>query len=117
MFYKTEQIDTTTDDNSSSIWIDGNSTYGTRKDTINNVANLDTNIQSLDSGNYNDGFNNTIIRQAPSISYTMSSTNLVAKVSAVVPSGTPKDIYIYCRFGNSMNYNITYESVTLSLSS
>ena len=117
LFYKTEQIDTTTDDNSSSIWIDGNSTYGTRKDTINNVANLDTNIQSLDSGNYNDGFNNTIIRQAPSISYTMSSTNLVAKVSAVVPSGTPKDIYIYCRFGNSMNYNITYESVTLSLSS
>ena len=112
LFYKTEQIDPV-NDTTSSIWIDGNSTNG----TINNsgVASIDTTIIPLNSSNYNTPYDNTIIRPASSTTYTINGGNLVAKVSAVAPSGTAKNIYIYCRFGNSMNYNITYESVTLSL--
>ena len=112
LFYKTEQFDPV-DDTTSSIWIDGNSTNGTRDN--NGVANIDTSIDALNSNNYNNPPDNTVIRAAPSREYTINEGNLVAKVSAVAPSGTPKNIYIYCRFGNSMNYNITYESVTLSL--
>ena len=113
LFYKTEQIDTNVTDNNSSIWIDGNSTYG----TINNsgIASIDTNIVPLQNTNYNDPPYNTIVRQASSIVYILNSNNLVATVSAIPINGTVKEHYIYCRFGNSMNYNITYESVTLSL--
>jgi hypothetical protein len=113
LFYKTEQINTNVTDDNSSIWIDGNSTYG----TIDNsgIASIDTNIGSLNGNNYNEPYTNAIVRPASSIVYTLNNNNLVATVSAIPINGTVKEHYIYCRFGNSMNYNITYESVTLSL--
>jgi hypothetical protein len=112
LFYKTEQV-ATGNDTASSIWIDGNSTYG----TINNsgIASIDTNIVSLNGTNYNVPYDNTIVRAASSTKYTINGGNLVAEVSPVTFSGGAQEFYIYCRFGNSMNYNITYESVTLSL--
>ena len=112
LFYKTEQV-AAGNDTASSIWIDGNSTSGTKN--INEVATIDPNIAALTSANYNVPYDNTIIRAASSTKYTINGGNLVAEVSPVTFSGGAQEFYIYCRFGNSMNYNITYESVTLSL--
>ena len=112
LFYKTEQIETG-NDNTSSLWIYCNSTYGTANN--NEVASIDIDIEALTILNYNTPYNNTIIRAPASTGYTINNRNLIANVSAIPFNGTAKTHYIYCRFGNSMNYTITYESVTLSL--
>ena len=115
LFYRTGPIENESYENTlSSIWVDGNSSAGTILD--NNAATF-TNISSLSSDNYStaSGLNNTV--RIPNNTQTQIIGNdLVVKVSSVPVTNTTYTTYIYCRFGNSMAYNVTYESVTLSIS-
>ena len=49
------------------------------------------------------------------VDYRIVNGDLVATVGAVPIPDYKVDINIYCRFGNSMSSNITYESVLLTL--
>jgi hypothetical protein len=111
LFYRTEQFDNAS---SNSLWVDGNSNYGTKFVEPSN-AELDTTIQQLSPTNYNDPYDNKTVRAPNSINCSLNNNgDLVAQVS-VVPINYGLNVYIYCRFGNSMGYNITYESVSLTL--
>jgi hypothetical protein len=73
----------------------------------------------LSSNNYYNPYDNKIVRYPTSTVSSLVDNNnnkdLVAQVSIVPITSYNKDINIYCRFGNSMAYNITYESVSLKL--
>jgi hypothetical protein len=100
----------------SSIWIDGNSNAGTELD--NNTAKFNSNLTPLSGNNYQSSpTSNNIIRIPASRLSKINGSDLVVTVSPIPISDTTYNAYIYCRFGNAMSYNVTYESVTLSISS
>lgn len=118
LFYRTggpidnESVDSTL----SSIWVDGNSNAGTT--LSGTTAIFDGNVGRLGGSNYRSSpTSNDIIRIPESNVINISGSNLVVTVSPVPINNTNYSAYIYCRFGNAMSYNVTYESVTLSISS
>ena len=116
LFYRTGSENDDPDANSNnSLWVDGNANGATIYE--NSDFTYNTALPRLNATNYNDPYTNNTVRAPASILSSISTNNLVVKVSAVPISYASNQLYIYCRFGNSMNNNITYESVTLSLSS
>jgi hypothetical protein len=109
LFYRTGPIEGGSS-SSSSVWVDGNSTYGTIND--NSTAKFDSTIVNVSSTNYNDPLDNTQIRPA-NVGYNISEGDLVAKVDAIKYPARNTSVYIYCRFGNAMSYNVSYNSVSL----
>ena len=102
----------------SSIWVDGNSNAGTKLSDTGTTAIFDTNLGTVSSYNYrSSSTSNNIIRIPESKVIKIIDSDLVVTVSPVPISETAYSAYIYCRFGNAMSYNVTYESVTLSISS
>jgi hypothetical protein len=118
LFYRTGEPMDNENVNStlSSIWVDGNSNAGTK--LSGTTAIFDGNVGSLGGSNYRSSLtSNDIIRIPDSNVIKIIGSDLVVTVSPVPISETAYSAYIYCRFGNAMSYNVTYESVTLSISS
>jgi hypothetical protein len=120
LFYRTggpidnESVDSTL----SSIWVDGNSNAGTKLSDTGTTAIFDGGVGILGGSNYRSSpTSNDIIRIPESNVINISGSDLVVTVSPVPINNTNYSAYIYCRFGNAMSYNVTYESVTLSISS
>ena len=113
LFYRIEQISDNT--NSNSIWIDGNSNTGTEFIEPNSAQF--SNIAPVNNINYYNPPDNTIVRTGASYNYECTNNNDLVATFSVIPftSSYTTNINIYCRFGNSMAYNISYESVSLKL--
>ena len=99
--------------NSSTIWVDGNSTKG----TISGFLGPNTNDPSqITSTNYYDNDSNkTVVRAPGSLSYTISGSDLVITVSSILYIDSSRKRYIYCRIGLPMNANYAFEYVTLKI--
>jgi hypothetical protein len=102
------------------IWIDGNSTYGTTYETPNSqFGSTAIDPVPFSSENYNIPFGQnpiTTMRAAAAHSYTMNGTDMVAQVSNIIVR-TNKSCNIYCRIGLPMIDNYSFDYVSLSLSS
>jgi hypothetical protein len=118
LHYRVEQYDDTNiyinpqPSNSSTIWVDGNSTNGTNSGTLSSDIN---NPAQINSGNYYDDSSKNVIRAPPSVSYTISGSDLVITVSSILYIDSSRKRYIYCRIGLPMNANYAFEYVTLKI--
>jgi len=123
LFYRTEQISSGTPYTIpgyssyplTSIWVDGNNNAGTTNSS--NTATYDNTVLSVSSSNYNTPTDNSTIRYASSIAFSLSGNNLVGKISPIPITYSNANVYIYCRFGLPMNANVTYDYVSLSITS
>lgn len=93
----------------STIWVDGNSKFGTTYNTTTPVLNTD--IPKITGNNYNTISN--IVRAPTSISYAIVGQDLVATVSSILYGPISTSFKVYCRFGLPMNNNYSFEYVTL----
>ena len=99
--------------NSSTVWVDGNSTKGTISGSLGDDINTPAQINS---GNYYDNESNkTVVRAPGSLSYSISGSDLVITVSSILYIDSSRKRYIYCRIGLPMNANYAFEYVTLKI--
>lgn len=115
LFYRTENANnTTTDTTYNSLWVDGNANGTTTY--ANNTLTYEKSSGAVANGNYNLPYDNTTVRYQTSVNYAIDNNSLIATLGAIpIPNYYTVDINIYCRFGNSMTTNISYESVSLTL--
>jgi hypothetical protein len=119
LFYRTEQISSGTpvtipsSGSTTSIWVDGNNTYGT---SINSNTPVLSSIATLSTANYYTPKDNSIIRAASSITPIVNSNNFTMKVSSIPIKYSNISVYVYCRFGLPMNTNVTYDYVSMNIS-
>jgi hypothetical protein len=118
LHYRVEQYDANTinispnSSNSSTIWVDGNSTKG----TISGFLGADINNPAqINRGNYYNDNIKTVVRSPGSLSYSISGNDLVITVSSILYIDSSRKRYIYCRIGLPMNANYAFEYVTLKI--
>jgi hypothetical protein len=122
LHYRVEQYDANNiyikpeSSNSSTIWVDGNSTKGTISGFLG--ADINNPAQITSTNYYNDNYNDkskTVVRSPGSLSYSISGNDLVITVSSILYIDSSRKRYIYCRIGLPMNANYAFEYVTLKI--
>ena len=96
----------------STLWIDGNSKFGTSLNS--DVSVIDTNSVSVSSVNYysSSDYNKTL---APtSIQYSIVATDLVATVSNIAFGPAATNFNIYCRIGLPTSSSYSFTDVQLN---
>ena len=107
--------------NSSTIWIDGNTKFGTKlvagnpsfSTDINDPVSIGTSSVGLGQA-FNTPNDNSVVRAANPASYSLASNILTANVSQAIFGNIDKKYYIYCRIGLPMIDNYSFDYVTLN---
>jgi hypothetical protein len=99
------------------VWIDGNSSFGTELVGLN--AQFGTTISNplyFTSDNYNSPVDNSIMRATAGKTYSIiNTTDMQATLSSIIVD-TSKSCNIYCRIGLPMINNYSFDYVSLLLS-
>lgn len=94
----------------STIWVDGNSKFGTTLNVSTPVLQNES-FQQINTSNYNTPLNT--VRAPTAVQYTFSGSDLVATVSSIWYGNLGTSFKVYCRFGLPMNNNYSFDYVTL----
>jgi hypothetical protein len=99
------------------LWVDGNSSYGSTNVGGAAVISSDiTNPQNIDGGNYATPSDNTIVRNPSSTVYNIVGNDLVIKVdNTIFIQSNDNKCYVYGRIGLPMTANYSFEYVTCQL--
>jgi hypothetical protein len=121
--YRVEEIDSnsnpivvpTNNTCATTIWVDGNTSYG----TINNnstptYCNNNNNTQAFSTTTYYTPNDNSKVVQIPTYSMSYSSGTLTASLGSLITNAS-KNYYIFVRIGLPMVDNYGFKYVTLSL--
>ena len=110
------QIEPTSSTKFSTLWIDGNSKYGTSGTIVS--PSIDTDSNTVSSVNYysSSSINKTLAPTsiAYSIITTSVSTDLVATVSSIAFGPSTTKFNIYCRIGLPTSSSYSFTDVQLN---